>query len=76
MFWKSPGIDANGEVALDIQVADISKIKSQLGWQPKVSFEEGVGKILRHIDYWKDAPVWTPDTIKEATQDWFKYLVK
>lgn len=56
--------------------ADISKIQSQLGWEPKVSFEEGVQKILSHIDYWREAPVWTPDTIKEATQDWFKYLVK
>jgi len=54
--------------------ADIRKIKSQLGWQPKVSFEEGVGKILKHIDYWREAPLWTPDNIKEATQDWFKYL--
>ena len=56
--------------------ADIRKIQSQLPWHPKVSFEEGVHKILKHIDYWREAPVWTPDSIKEATQDWFKYLVK
>jgi UDP-glucose 4-epimerase len=56
--------------------ADIRKIKSQLGWQPKVSFEEGVAKILKYIDYWREAPVWTPESIKEATQDWFKYLVR
>jgi UDP-glucose 4-epimerase len=54
--------------------ADISKIKSQLGWQPKVSFEEGVHEVLKHIDYWRQAPVWTPETIQEATKDWFKYL--
>jgi UDP-glucose 4-epimerase len=54
--------------------ADISKIQSQLGWKPKVSFEEGVNKILKHIEYWREAPVWTPESIKEATQDWFKYL--
>ena len=23
---------------------------------------------------WRDAPVWTPDTIRDATADWFKYL--
>jgi len=56
--------------------ADISKIKEQLGWSPKVSFEDGVEKILANIDYWRDAPVWTPETIEEATGDWFKYLVK
>lgn len=54
--------------------ADIRKIKSQLGWEPKVPFEEGVHKILKHIDYWREAPVWTPESIQEATQDWFKYL--
>jgi len=60
----------------DCTWADISKIKSMLGWQPKVSFKEGVAKILEHIDYWKDAPVWTPEKIKGATEDWFKYLAK
>ncbi len=58
----------------DCTWADIHKIKSMLGWQPKVSFEEGVGKILEHIDYWKEAPVWTPETIEKATEEWFKYL--
>jgi len=56
--------------------ADISKIQNQLGWSPKISFEEGVAKILEHIDYWQEAPVWTPETIEQATEDWFKYLVK
>ena len=60
----------------DCTWADIRKIKSVLGWEPKVSFSEGVREILKHIDYWKDAPVWTPATIEKATEDWFKYLVK
>jgi len=58
----------------DCTQADIGKIRSALGWEPKVSFEEGVQKIIQEIDYWKNAPVWTPETIKEATNDWFKYL--
>lgn len=58
----------------DCTWADIRKIKSMLGWEPKVSFEEGVAKILEHIDYWREAPVWTPQTIEKATEDWFKYL--
>ena len=32
--------------------------------------------ILENIDYWRKAPVWTPETIKDATADWFKYLGK
>ena len=60
----------------DCTWADIRKIKAVLGWEPKVSFTEGVQEILKHIDYWKDAPVWTPQTIEKATEDWFKYLVK
>lgn len=56
--------------------ADVRNIKSTLGWQAKVSFEQGVAEILKYIDYWKDAPVWTPEKIEKATEDWFKYLVK
>jgi UDP-glucose 4-epimerase len=58
----------------DCTFADITKIKSELGWEPKVSLKDGVEIILRNIDYWKDAPVWEPNSIKEATKLWFKYL--
>ena len=58
----------------DCTYADISKIKGDLDWHPTISIEEGVGKILEDIDYWKEATVWNPDSISEATEDWFKYL--
>ena len=58
----------------DCTLADISKSKKMLGWQPKVSFEVGVKLLLKNIDYWKKAPVWTAEKIKLATKDWFKYL--
>ncbi len=58
----------------DCTQADIKKIKKTLGWQPYVSFEEGVRMLLKNIDYWKRAPVWTPQTIKRATKEWFDYL--
>lgn len=58
----------------DCTLADIMKIKKFLGWRPKVSFEEGIKIVLQNINYWKDAPVWTPETIKKATKEWFKYL--
>ena len=39
-------------------------------------FEEGVKIMLEHIDYWREAPLWDPASIAEATKDWFKYLGK
>ena len=60
----------------DATWADIRNIKKALGWQPTVSFEEGLNNVLKGIDCWRDAPVWTPETIEKATQDWFKYLTK
>ena len=33
----------------DVTHADIGKITRDLGWQPKVSFEEGVGRIVAEI---------------------------
>lgn len=60
----------------DSTFADISLITKKLDWQPSVSLEEGVRIVLENIEYWREAPVWTPDSIAEATQDWFKYLGK
>jgi UDP-glucose 4-epimerase len=54
--------------------ADTTRIRELLGWELAVSFEEGVARMLENIDYWREAPVWTPATIGEATEDWFKNL--
>ena len=58
----------------DCTHADISRICARLGWKPRVSFEEGVRVLLEHIDYWRDAPLWTQETIAHATKEWFTYL--
>lgn len=58
----------------DATHADISKIQSQLGWEPLISFDEGVAKMVAQIDRWQDAPLWEPESISEATKTWFKYL--
>jgi len=58
----------------DCTMADASKIGSLLGWKPRVPFEAGVRIMLDNIDYWRSAPVWTPDSIAEATKAWFTHL--
>jgi UDP-glucose 4-epimerase len=60
----------------DCTLADISKICKFVNWRPKVSFEGGVKILLENIDYWKVAPVWTPESISEATKEWFEYLLR
>ena len=60
----------------DVTFADIKEIKTDLNWSPSVSIEEGIKILLNNIEYWRNAPVWTPETITEATRDWFKYLKK
>ena len=58
----------------DCTFADISKIQRELDWRPQVSFEQGVEILLKNIDYWRDAPLWTPESIEKATATWFKML--
>ncbi|MEK7233787.1 MAG: SDR family oxidoreductase [Elusimicrobiota bacterium] len=58
----------------DCTFADINKIINTLGWKPKVTIEDGVKTMLANIDYWRQAPVWTPQSIKKATQAWFDFL--
>lgn len=58
----------------DCTWADVSRIAQELGWHAKTSFEDGVAIMRDHIEHWREAPVWTPETIDEATRDWFRYL--
>ncbi len=58
----------------DRSLADISKIKKDLNWKPKIKIEDGVKMLLKEIKLWKNAPVWTPKKIKKATKVWFEYL--
>jgi len=58
----------------DCTWADVTAITRDLQWAPAVSFEEGVGRVLADIDYWKDAPLWDPSSIEQATRRWFEVL--
>jgi UDP-glucose 4-epimerase len=60
----------------DCTFADTKKIESSLNWSPEVSFEQGVKNMLENISFWKDAPVWDPESIREATEEWFSLLGK
>ena len=60
----------------DCTWADIGKITARLGWRPTVSFEDGVARLLARIDDWRDAPLWDPSSIAEATRPWFAALAE
>ena len=54
--------------------ANNKKAIKELKWRPVISIEKGISLVLKNINYWKNAPVWTPKKIQIATSDWFKYL--
>jgi UDP-glucose 4-epimerase len=58
----------------DCTWADITKITRDLDWAPVVSFEEGVGRMVAEIENWRDAPLWDPASIEQATKTWFQYM--
>lgn len=58
----------------DCTLASTAKISAHLGWTPKVFIEDGTSIMLENIEYWRDAPLWTPDSIAEANKGWFTYL--
>jgi len=49
-------------------------IENELSWHPKVSFEEGIQEILDHPEDYDDAPLWTKESIADATRTWFDTL--
>ena len=58
----------------DCTWADISKAEARLGWTPKVSFEDGVARMMAEIEAWRDAPLWDPASIASATRSWFTHM--
>jgi len=60
----------------DCTWANTKKINSKLNWYPNISFEEGVGKMLKGINNWSNAPLWETESIEKATRTWFKYMGK
>ena len=54
--------------------ANTKKIRSYLRWKPTVSFKEGVKSMMKNIQYWSNAPLWTKKKINKATKVWFNTL--
>ncbi len=50
--------------------ADIFKLQRDLGWTPRVSFEDGLAELLADTAAWRDAPVWLPDVMQRETAQW------
>lgn len=58
----------------DCTFADTAQIRESLGWEPQISFEDGVRIMLKNIHMWEGATVWDSNSIARATEDWFKHL--
>ena len=58
----------------DCTWADVGKIQSELGWKPIVAFDQGVRRMMKEIELWRDAPLWEPQSIARASEMWFRYL--
>jgi UDP-glucose 4-epimerase len=58
----------------EITHANIKLVKKELNWSAKITIDKGIGLILKELQYWKKAPLWTPSKIKKATVEWFKHI--
>lgn len=58
----------------DVTFADIGKARRCLGYEPRVSIEKGCAIMKDLIPQYKSAPLWTPDSIREETKEWFRHL--
>jgi UDP-glucose 4-epimerase len=56
--------------------ANICKIKKFLNWKPRINLKNGIAIVLKNIEYWKEAPLWTKQKISKATKNWNKFLSK
>tara|TARA_Y100001936_G_scaffold239173_1_gene271913 strand:+ start:487 stop:1467 length:981 start_codon:yes stop_codon:yes gene_type:complete len=59
-----------GEVKRSL--ADISKIKKDLGWVPKIKIEQGVKMLIEEINAWKEAKVWTSEKMEKEIKNWVR----
>lgn len=59
----------------DKTLSDAVTAWSYLNWEAKIQWQEGVKLMLDHIEEWKSAQIWNPDSIEKATASWFQFLM-
>lgn len=64
--------DRPGEPRMTLAENGLAQIL--LGWTPKTSFEDGVKVMKNHMRDYADAPLWTKESIGEATKSWFEAM--
>lgn len=57
-----------------ITYANIDKIKNHLRLDPFITFEEGLERMKKNIEYWRDSKLWNQSNINKHTKTWFNYL--
>lgn len=55
-------------------IALIQKANKTLGWEPTVSFKDGLTLMVADRGYWKSGRVWTWEESIKAQQDWYSLL--
>ncbi len=58
----------------DVTLADITKARTQLGYNPEVTLEEGLELVLSSLSSIRNLKGWTSSDILGATRAWFRYL--
>ena len=59
----------------DCTWADITKIRRELRLAAEgLASRRASAAIVAEIDYWRDAPLWDPESIAKATEAWFTVL--
>ena len=75
-FWLHDEVDGGDLEPFIMYYQNRAKERSVKEHQELFKIKEGVKTLLENIQNWKAAPVWTPESIKEATKVWFKLLDK
>ena len=67
---ETDGLDATVVWCLVIQDVDTNQV-----WEYSPNeIEDGVKIMLKDIQRWKTAPLWTVNSIEKATKSWFSYM--
>ena len=54
--------------------ANFSHIKDVLGWQPEVSFADGLKVMIADVEYWRRAKVWTRQESIDSQKEWYAHF--